>query len=75
VDNMLKIEAKHEDKQDEYGFVTRHFVRRYHLPKDVESMNVRSRLTPEGKLVIEAPKKSLEGGSERQIPIEGVSSS
>jgi len=73
VDNMLKIEAKHEDKPDEHGFITRHFVRRYHLPKDVDCMNVRSRLTPDGKLVIEAAKKSIDGVNERQIPIESVS--
>lgn len=32
VDNTIVVEGKHEEKQDEHGFVSRHFVRRYVLP-------------------------------------------
>lgn len=32
VNNTIVVEAKHEEKQDEHGFVSRHFVRRYVLP-------------------------------------------
>lgn len=32
VDDTVVIEGKHEEKEDEHGFVSRHFVRRYLLP-------------------------------------------
>lgn len=31
-DNHVIVEGKHEEKQDEHGFVSRHFTRRYALP-------------------------------------------
>ncbi|KAJ8963110.1 hypothetical protein NQ318_018575 [Aromia moschata] len=30
--NSIIVEGKHEEKQDEHGFISRHFVRRYVLP-------------------------------------------
>lgn len=35
-DKYVVVEGKHEEKQDEHGFVSRHFTRRYMLP----SMNL-----------------------------------
>ncbi|KAG8228852.1 hypothetical protein J437_LFUL008348 [Ladona fulva] len=34
IDNDIVIEGKHEEKEDEHGFVCRRFSRRYALPKD-----------------------------------------
>lgn len=57
VDNTVVVEGKHEEKQDEHGFISRHFVRRYVLPKDVELNNITSSLSSDGVLTISAPKK------------------
>lgn len=32
VDDFIVVEGKHEERQDEHGFVSRQFVRRYQLP-------------------------------------------
>lgn len=57
VENAVIVEGKHEEKADEHGFVSRHFVRRYVLPKDIEVENVISSLSSDGVLTITAPKK------------------
>lgn len=51
------VEGKHEEKQDEHGFISRHFVRRYTLPKDVDVNNVVSSLSSDGVLTVSVPKK------------------
>ncbi|XP_054290684.1 protein lethal(2)essential for life-like [Macrosteles quadrilineatus] len=68
-DNYVIVEGKHEEKQDEHGFISRHFVRRYLLPKDVEVNNITSSLSSDGVLTISAPKKMLQEGGERSVPI------
>ncbi|KAK6636847.1 hypothetical protein RUM43_010511 [Polyplax serrata] len=57
VDNTITIEGKHEEKQDEHGYISRQFSRRYVLPEGVDTNNVVSRLSTEGVLSISAPKK------------------
>ncbi|CAL1285302.1 unnamed protein product [Larinioides sclopetarius] len=70
-DNSVIIHAKHEEKIDEHGFVTREFMRRYVLPEGTEAENVNSSLSPNGILTIEAPKKAVEStpSNERNVPI------
>ncbi|RWS20825.1 protein lethal(2)essential for life-like protein [Leptotrombidium deliense] len=71
-DNAIVIEGKHEEKQDEHGFVSRQFTRKYVLPKDCEVQKIVSSLTPEGILVVTAPKKAIEPppkANETPIPI------
>ncbi|XP_071444570.1 protein lethal(2)essential for life-like [Hetaerina americana] len=71
VGNTIVVEGKHEEREDEHGFVSRHFVRRYGLPSDVEAKEVSSSLSSDGVLTITAPKKNqlpLEE-KERMIPI------
>ncbi|CAH0391833.1 unnamed protein product [Bemisia tabaci] len=53
----IVVEGKHEEKQDEHGFVSRQFTRRYVLPKDVEIENITSSLSSDGVLTISVPKK------------------
>jgi len=68
--NCITIEARHEEKQDEHGYISRQFSRKYLLPKDVETDRIASSLSPEGILTVTAPKKVLELGSgERVVPI------
>lgn len=55
--NNVTIEAKHEERQDEHGFVSRHFVRRYALPPSHDVFNITSSLSSDGVLTITAPKK------------------
>ncbi|XP_025099080.1 alpha-crystallin A chain-like [Pomacea canaliculata] len=69
-DNRVVIEAKHEERPDEHGFIMRQFTRQYVLPKDVDPNAVTSTLSPDGMLTIKAPKKALPETEERVIPIE-----
>ncbi|XP_076376090.1 protein lethal(2)essential for life [Megalopta genalis] len=64
VGNNIIIEAKHEERQDEHGFVSRHFLRRYVLPSSHDVIDITSSLSSDGVLTITAPKKG-------ETPIEG----
>ncbi|XP_055608237.1 protein lethal(2)essential for life-like [Uranotaenia lowii] len=68
--NSIVVEGKHEEKQDEHGYVSRHFVRRYILPHDHDPEGIVSSLSSDGILTISAPKKTLpEPEKERTIQI------
>ncbi|KAF7382355.1 hypothetical protein HZH68_015274 [Vespula germanica] len=70
VEKNVVVEAKHEERQDEHGFISRHFVRRYVLPTDYDAINVTSTLSSDGVLTITAPRKKPEPtGTERIINI------
>ncbi|XP_054707885.1 protein lethal(2)essential for life-like [Uloborus diversus] len=71
VDNFVVIHGKHEEKSDEHGFIQREFTRRYMLPEGAEPEAVKSSLSPNGILTVEAPKKAKEIAppNERVIPI------
>jgi crystallin alpha B len=70
VDDFVVVDGKHEERQDEHGYVTRQFQRRYKLPSDVDPETVVSQLSSDGVLTISAPKKALPpSGNERVIPI------
>lgn len=53
------VEGKHEEKQDEHGYISRHFKRRYVLPKDVDIEKVVSSLSSDGILTVSVPKKVM----------------
>lgn len=53
--------------QDDHGFVSREFVRKYKLPAGVTSADVTSSLSIDGVLTITVPRVSL--STERSIPI------
>lgn len=57
IDNHVVVEAKHEEKQDEHGYISRHFVRRYVLPPSHDLVNITSTLSSDGVLTITAPKR------------------
>ncbi|XP_055604533.1 protein lethal(2)essential for life-like [Uranotaenia lowii] len=73
VDNAIIVEGKHEEKQDEHGYISRHFVRRYVLPKDLDPKAVVSSLSSDGVLTVTAPKKpQLQDSAaqqQREVPI------
>lgn len=69
-DGYLVIEAKHEEKKDEHGFISRSFSRRYLLPEGIDADLVTSKLSSDGVLSISAPLKVPQKGSnERVVPI------
>lgn len=70
VENSLIVEGKHEERMDEHGFVSRSFKRRYILPKDVDMAALKSNLSRDGVLSIEAPKKHVDAPNERTIPVQ-----
>ncbi|XP_024876015.1 protein lethal(2)essential for life-like [Temnothorax curvispinosus] len=71
VDDHLVVEAKHEDRKDRHGWVSRQFVRRYPLPQDIDVDNMTSKLSSDGLLTLVAPKKRpLKDESVRTLRIE-----
>ncbi len=70
VDGHVQIVGKHEERQDDHGFITREFKRRYLLPDDVEPNTVKSSLAQNGVLTVSAPRKQLEiTGEVHEVPI------
>ncbi|KAL1502292.1 hypothetical protein ABEB36_007458 [Hypothenemus hampei] len=69
-DNTVTVEGKHEEKQDEHGFISRHFVRKYVLPEDCDVKKLQSSLSTDGVLSISAPKKpAVKQPDYKEIPI------
>lgn len=71
-DNTVIVEGKHEEREDDHGFISRHFVRRYALPKEVDVSQLTSTLSSDGVLTIKAPTLALEGKTERVIEVEHI---
>ncbi|XP_063385818.1 protein lethal(2)essential for life-like [Cydia fagiglandana] len=67
--NSVLVEGKHEEKQDEHGYISRQFTRRYILPTGYEVADLVSTLSSDGVLTITAPKRPLPSAGERIIPI------
>lgn len=66
----IVVEGKHEEKQDEHGFISRHFVRRYLLPDSHDIEGVVSSLSSDGILTVTAPKLGEKPtNAERVVPI------
>lgn len=72
VDDHVIIEAKHEERSDEHGFISRHIVRRYAIPKGYDPDKVVSALSSDGVLTVSIPKPALEDKSnnERVVQIQ-----
>ncbi|CAK1546722.1 unnamed protein product [Leptosia nina] len=69
-DGYVVVEGKHEEKKDEHGFISRHFVRKYALPDGTLPETVDSKLSSDGVLTITAPRtvpETIKG--ERKVPI------
>lgn len=69
VDNFVVVEGKHEEKQDDHGFISRQFTRRYMIPKGHDIQHVVSNLSSDGVLTISVPKVEAIENKERSIPI------
>ncbi|EDW70543.1 heat shock protein 23 [Drosophila virilis] len=74
VDNSIVVEGKHEEREDDHGYITRHFVRRYALPQGYEADKVASTLSSDGVLTVSVPKPAAieDKGNERTVQIQQV---
>lgn len=73
-DKFIIVEGKHEEKADEHGFVSRHFVRKYMIPANYKQENVSSTLSSDGILSISAVMPAFQPPSQdmRSVPITPV---
>jgi len=69
VDNRLQVHAKHEEKTENRS-VYRDYTREFLLPKGTNPDLIRSSLSRDGVLTIEAPLPDLGLNRERMIPID-----
>lgn len=71
VDKCVVVTAKHEEKRDEHGWISRQFVRKYLIPEQCDIDQVTSKLSSDGVLSITAPRKNQpKTENERTIKIE-----
>lgn len=68
VDNKLQVNAKHEENSENRS-VFREYKREFLLPQGVNPEAIRSSLSKDGVLTVEAPLPAIEDNRERKIPI------
>ncbi|XP_025075121.1 protein lethal(2)essential for life-like [Pogonomyrmex barbatus] len=69
-DKYITVEAKHHERKDKHGYVSRQFVRRYLLPRGYDIGHVKPKLSSDGILTITAPRLALPAPGERIVPIQ-----
>lgn len=69
-DGFVVVEAQHDEREDEHGFISRHFVRKYLVPSGINMNQMSSVLSSDGVLKITAPKLDENSTAERVIPIQ-----
>ncbi|XP_058835621.1 protein lethal(2)essential for life-like [Topomyia yanbarensis] len=70
VNDTVVIEGNHEERQDEHGYVSRRFVRKYVLPSGHSPGDVVSSVSRDGMLKVMAPKRVQPAAVvERVVPI------
>ena len=71
-DREIIIEGKHEERQDQIGFVSRQFSRRCTLPEEFDPDTIATFLNNEGQMTIKATKPQLPAVeiNVRTIPIQ-----
>lgn len=67
--NTVVIEGKHTERDDGYGAVQRHFVRKYVIPKYYDLANIKSTLSSDKVLTVEALPVSTAAERQRTVPI------
>ncbi|CAL8275753.1 unnamed protein product [Arctogadus glacialis] len=72
-DGYVEVRGKHEERQDDHGYVSREFQRRYRLPSDVAPPTLTCTLSGDGLLTLHAHKLGRDGepcrNRERSIPV------
>ncbi|MBN3275730.1 HSPB1 protein, partial [Polyodon spathula] len=54
-EGYVEISGKHKERQDEHGFISRCFTRKYNVPIGVAPQAIASSLSPEGLLTLDVP--------------------
>lgn len=73
-DNNIIIEAKHEERNEDDSYVSRHFSRRYAIPDNCDMKDVVSTLSTDGILSVRVPPKEIDHKNARKIPIQQTGS-
>ncbi|XP_075999794.1 alpha-crystallin A chain [Genypterus blacodes] len=71
-DDHLEIQGKHEERQDDHGYISREFHRRYRLPTSVDQSAISCTISADGLLNLTGPKVTGGGDfgrSDRSIPV------
>ncbi|RUS73315.1 hypothetical protein EGW08_018926 [Elysia chlorotica] len=68
--HRVTVHAKHEERRDNHGFVSREMTRTYKLPNDVDVHSASSTMNNNGTLTIKLSKTALEAPKEVTIPVE-----
>ncbi|NWI45892.1 CRYAA protein, partial [Picathartes gymnocephalus] len=72
IDDFVEIHGKHSERQDDHGYISREFHRRYRLPANVDQAAITCSLSNDGMLTFSGPKvpSNMDAGhSERPIPV------
>ncbi|XP_033211425.1 alpha-crystallin A chain-like isoform X1 [Belonocnema kinseyi] len=57
VNRFVVVEGEHSEKQDEHGWISRRFSRKYPVPEQYDLEEVQSNLSSDGVLTITIPRK------------------
>ncbi|KAM6945567.1 alpha-crystallin A chain [Aplochiton taeniatus] len=71
-DDYVEIQGKHGERQDDHGYISREFHRRYRLPSSVDQSAITCTLSTDGLLTLMGPKVNggnESGRGERSIPV------
>ncbi|XP_055516656.1 crystallin, alpha B, b [Leucoraja erinacea] len=66
--DFIEIQAQHEERQDEHGYISREFHRKYKIPAGVDPTLITSSLSADGVLTVTGPRKVADV-PERTVPI------
>ncbi|XP_038616155.1 alpha-crystallin A chain isoform X1 [Tachyglossus aculeatus] len=72
LDEFVEIHGKHSERQDDHGYISREFHRRYRLPSSVDQASVSCSLSSDGMLTFSGSKVQSNvdsSHSDRSIPI------
>lgn len=70
-EHEIIVSGEHDEREDEFGYVSRQFTRKFILPDIYDPDTISSMLADDGKLTIKAEKKkSTFIGGDRFIPIQ-----
>jgi len=68
-DRNVVIEAKHPERLDEFGAISREFKRRYELPEGFDPKDITSSISSDGVLIVRAPPAAKPGENVRHVQI------